>query len=122
MSEVQKADGANYAPQGKPNPVVRPGDFAIAAAFLDHGHINGQCNGLTEAGASLKWVYDPDPQKVVAFLALFQLAGSPQGANLFTLYMISQVLINLSGAVLLPMLRMGEFLPSTGVLPGAGKR
>lgn len=69
---AQKSDGANYAPQGKPNPVVRPGDFAIAAAFLDHGHINGQCNGLTEAGASLKWVYDPDSQKVAAFLALFQ--------------------------------------------------
>jgi len=68
---AQKSDGANYAPQGKPNPVVRPCDFAIAAAFLDHGHINGQCNGLTEAGADLKWVYDPDPQKVAAFLAAF---------------------------------------------------
>jgi predicted dehydrogenase len=69
---AQKSDGANYAPQGKPNAVVQPGDFAIAAAFLDHGHINGQCNGLTEAGAGLKWVYDPDPQKVAAFLALFR--------------------------------------------------
>lgn len=58
----------------------------------------------------------------VAFLALFQLAGSPQGANLFTLYMVSQVLINLSGAVLLPMLRMSELLPSAGPLPGTGKR
>jgi uncharacterized membrane protein YbhN (UPF0104 family) len=58
----------------------------------------------------------------VAFLALFQLAGSPQGANLFTLYMVSQVLINLSGAVLLPMLRMGEFLPSADALSGSGKR
>lgn len=58
----------------------------------------------------------------VAFLALFNLAGSPLGANLFTLYMLSQVLINLSGAVLLPMLRMGEFFPSAGALPGTGKR
>ncbi len=67
-----KSDGANYAPQGKPNPVVKPGEFAIAAAFLDHGHINGQCNGLTEAGADLRWVFDPDPQKVAAFLAMFK--------------------------------------------------
>ncbi len=64
---LSKADGANYAPKGKPNPVVKPGEFVIAAAFLDHGHITGQCNGLTEAGARLKWVFDPDPKKVAAF-------------------------------------------------------
>ncbi len=69
---TQRADGANYAPKGKPNPVVKPGEFTIAAAFLDHGHITGQCNGLTEAGADLKWVYDPDPQKVADFLKTFQ--------------------------------------------------
>ncbi|MDR1010700.1 MAG: Gfo/Idh/MocA family oxidoreductase [Opitutaceae bacterium] len=63
----QKSDGMNYAPQGKPSPAVKPGDFAFAAAHLDHGHIYGQCNGLIEAGAELKWVYDPDPAKVAAF-------------------------------------------------------
>jgi predicted dehydrogenase len=65
---AQKADGQNYAPQGKSRPVVKPGEFVIAAAFLDHGHIYGQCNGLLEAGAELKWVYDSDPKKVAAFL------------------------------------------------------
>jgi len=65
---VQKADGQNYAPQGKAQPVVPPGEFEFAAAHLDHGHIYGQCNGLLEAGAGLKWVYDPDPKKVAAFL------------------------------------------------------
>ncbi len=63
----QKADGQNYAPQGKPRPVVRPGEFVFAAAHLDHGHIYGQCNGLIEAGAQLKSVYEPDLQKRVAF-------------------------------------------------------
>ena len=53
----------NYAPQGKPSPVVKPGEFTFAAAHLDHGHIYGQCNGLLEAGAELKWVYDPDAKK-----------------------------------------------------------
>jgi predicted dehydrogenase len=56
-----------YAPKGKPTPVCQKGEFTIAAAHLDHGHIYGQCNGLTEAGADLKWVYDPDPAKVEAF-------------------------------------------------------
>jgi predicted dehydrogenase len=66
------ADGASYAPKGKPNPVVKPGEFPFAAAFLDHGHIVGQCTGLAEAGAELKWVFDADPQRVAAFLQTFQ--------------------------------------------------
>jgi predicted dehydrogenase len=64
---AQKSDGMNYAPQGKPRPVVKPGEFVVAAAFLDHGHIYGMCNGLLEAGATLQWVYDADPAKVEAF-------------------------------------------------------
>lgn len=62
-------DGMNYAPSAaKPQPVVKPGEFTFAAAHLDHGHINGQCRGLTEAGGVLKYVYDPDPAKVEAIL------------------------------------------------------
>ncbi len=64
---AQKSDGMSYAPQGKPRPVVKPGEFVYAAAWLEHGHIYGQCNGLNEAGGLLKWVYDPDPAKVAAF-------------------------------------------------------
>ncbi|SEB44161.1 Gfo/Idh/MocA family oxidoreductase [Paenibacillus sp. GP183] len=64
---MSKADGMNYAPKGKPNPVVDKGGFTFAAIALDHGHIYGMCNGLREAGADLKWVYDPDPAKIEAF-------------------------------------------------------
>jgi predicted dehydrogenase len=67
----QKSDGMNYAPQGKPSPVVKPGEFIFAAVHLDHGHINGQCNGLVEAGAQLKWVYDADTAKAEALAARF---------------------------------------------------
>ena len=74
MSQTQKADGMNYAPQGKPSPVVKPGEFVFAAAHLDHGHIYGQCNGLLEAGGELRWVYDPDPAKVEAFRAKYPQA------------------------------------------------
>ena len=56
-------DGMNYAPSGPPKPVCSPGDFVFAAVGLDHGHIAGMCNGLTEAGGQLRWVYDPDPAK-----------------------------------------------------------
>lgn len=61
-------DGMNYAPQGKPNPVVKPGEFIFASVSLDHGHIYGMTNGLIEAGATLKWVYDPDPKKIADFV------------------------------------------------------
>ncbi|WP_163536057.1 Gfo/Idh/MocA family oxidoreductase [Gracilibacillus sp. YIM 98692] len=71
---MSSADGMNYAPKGKPNPVVKEGEFVFAAVALDHGHIFGQCNGLTEAGATLKWVYDPDPEKVKNFLEKFPQA------------------------------------------------
>lgn len=67
----QKRDGMNYAPKGKPAPVVEPGEFCIAATALDHGHIYGMCNGLSEAGAKVKWVYDPDAKKVESFLKAF---------------------------------------------------
>lgn len=56
-------DGMTYAPKGKPNPVVKAGEFEVAAVALDHGHIYGMCNGLVEAGATLKWVYDPDEKE-----------------------------------------------------------
>jgi len=65
------SDGMNFAPRGKPNPVVQKGEFAFAAIALDHGHIYGMCNGLIEAGGVLKSVYDPDPKKVDNFCAKF---------------------------------------------------
>lgn len=71
---TDRKDGMNYAPQGKPNPVVGPGEFVFAAMALDHGHIYGMCNGLTEAGGTLKWVYDPDAEKVARFLKAFPQA------------------------------------------------
>ena len=57
----------NYAPVGKPAPVVKPGEFIFAAAALDHGHIYGQTQGLTEAGGECRYVFDPDPAKVEKF-------------------------------------------------------
>ncbi len=61
----------NYAPCGKPSAVVSPGEFRFAATHLDHGHIYGQCNGLTEAGGTLTAVYDSQPDRVAAFVKSF---------------------------------------------------
>jgi len=71
---MSNTDGMNYAPQGKPAPVVKAGEFVFAAAALDHGHIYGQCNGLIEAGGTLRYVYDPDPEKVAAFVIKYPQA------------------------------------------------
>jgi predicted dehydrogenase len=77
----QAKDGMNYAPQGKARPVVKPGEFVFAATSLDHGHINGMCNGLTEAGATLKWVFDPDPKKVAPLLKKYPNAKAARSLD-----------------------------------------
>ena len=64
-------DGMNYAPKGKINRVVEPGVFNVGVTALDHGHINGMTNGLIEAGATIKYVYDPDAEKVANYLESF---------------------------------------------------
>ena len=67
-------DGANYAPVGQSVKVVEPNQFYFSVAFLDHGHIHGQTNGLLQAGATLKYVYDPDPKRVADFVAKYPQA------------------------------------------------
>jgi predicted dehydrogenase len=65
-------DGMNYAPTAaKVEKVVQPGEFTFAVAFLDHGHIFGQTNGLTEAGGDCRWVYDPQAERAEAFAAKY---------------------------------------------------
>ena len=73
--------GYDYAPRGKPKPVCRAADFLFAAVALDHGHINGQCHGLVEAGGEVRWVFDPDPLKVEAFRKSFPEARVAQSLS-----------------------------------------
>lgn len=63
-----------YAPDQMPQPVVSDGEFVFAATHLDHPHISGMTRGLLGAGATLGWVYDPDPVKVAAFTDAFPQA------------------------------------------------
>ena len=74
-------DGMKHRFRAKPGPVVLPGEFVFAAAHLDHGHIYGQCDGLLGAGATLKWVYDPDPAKVAAFRTRFPSARAARSLD-----------------------------------------
>jgi predicted dehydrogenase len=58
----------NYAPTSElPQAVVKPGEFVFASAFYDHGHVFGQTNGLREAGGTLKWAWDPQPERLKDF-------------------------------------------------------
>ncbi len=81
MADPDQLAGMNIAPQGKPGPAVKPGEFIFAAAHLDHGHIFGQCGGLVEAGATLKWIYDPDPAKVALLLKNHPEAKTARSIN-----------------------------------------
>ena len=65
----------------KSQPVCEKGAFVFAAIGLDHGHINNMCKGLLKEGATLKWVYDQDEEKIKRFRKMFpdvQLASSKE--------------------------------------------
>jgi len=65
---LSKQDGMNYAPKGISNKVVEPGEYNVAVTALDHGHIYGMTNGLIEAGATIKYLYEPDEEKRVKYI------------------------------------------------------
>ena len=71
-SDPPVAPSKTYVPGPKPAAVVKPGEFVFAAAHFDHGHLTGQCSSLIEAGATLKWIYEPDAAKRGAFREKFK--------------------------------------------------
>ncbi len=77
---VPKAS-TTYVPGPKPTAVVKEGEFVFAAAHLDHGHITGQCTALIAAGATLKWVYEPDEKKRTDFLRRFKQAKAARSLD-----------------------------------------
>lgn len=61
-------DGQSFKPQfTETKAVIDPGQLTFAAAYFDHGHIYGQIEGLMQAGANLKYIFDPNPERVQAF-------------------------------------------------------
>lgn len=68
---MQRKDGQMYAPVGISRLVCKPGEFTVGVIGLDHGHIYGMCNGLVEAGATVTHVWDPDRNKIAAFIKAF---------------------------------------------------
>ena len=98
---MSASDGMNYAPTGKPDPVVGPGEFPFAVAAMDHGHIFGQVNGLCEAGATLKYVYDENNPQAAAELA--EKRGATHAPDLQTVLDDPQV--QLVAAAAIPNLR-----------------
>jgi predicted dehydrogenase len=66
-----KNDGQTYAPKGRVSRVCESGEFPVGVVGLDHGHIYGMCNGLSEAGADISLVWDPEPARVQSFLEIY---------------------------------------------------
>ena len=84
MSLQNKSSGMNYAPKSTRRTmqkVCQPGDFLVGVIGLDHGHIYGMCNGLTEAGAEIRSVYDPDPTKMAEFQKAFPQAATARSED-----------------------------------------
>jgi len=109
---AKNSDGMNYAPKGKPSPVVKKGEFTFAAIGLDHGHIYGQCNGLIEAGAVLKSVYDPDSKKVDKFCETYP--GIKRAANEDEIFSDKEVLLVAGAAVTSERCALGLRVMSAG--------
>ena len=96
--KLNAADGMNYAPVGEKKAVVKPGEFVFSAARLDHGHIYGMCNALTEAGATLKYVWDPDPEKVAHFMKIYPQATPAESEDQVLQDAETQMVLPLSAA------------------------
>ncbi len=58
------------------------GKIVAAVTGMDHGHINGMTEGIGEAGAVIKWAYDPDTEKTKTFLDHFQKFQVKEAKNL----------------------------------------
>ncbi len=71
----------SYAPRAKATRVVEPGEFRFAAIGLDHGHINGMCHGLEDAGGEIALVWDPDSAKLERFVDNFPSAKAAKSEN-----------------------------------------
>lgn len=68
-----KMDGQMYAPVSlNAKKVVKKGEFVFSVIGLDHGHIYAMVNGLIEAGAEIKNVYDADEKKVDSFCSVYK--------------------------------------------------
>jgi len=49
--------------------------LVFASIGMDHGHIYGMTDGLLGAGAVMKWAYDPDSEKLEAFVKKYENTG-----------------------------------------------
>lgn len=67
----QKTQGQNYAPVGKSKLVCNKGEFIVGVCKTNHGHIFGMCNGLKEAGAEIKYIYDDDDNRINNFKKIY---------------------------------------------------
>lgn len=63
------ADIFVYPPADVPETPLPP--VAVGVIGLAHGHIYGMCKGLLQAGAQIKYVYDPESSHIAEFCKTF---------------------------------------------------
>jgi predicted dehydrogenase len=68
---INVSDGASYAPKSSSKPVVEDSEFCFAVAYMDHGHIFGQTNGLLEAGGTLVAAFEPSEKRRAEFASRY---------------------------------------------------
>lgn len=64
------SDGRIFLPERTSETKIKQGDFVFSATRFDHGHLYSMCKHLIAAGATLKYVWDPDPAKVAQMLKI----------------------------------------------------
>lgn len=73
----------DYTPVHTPSPKLNlaPGEFCSAALHLEHNHAYGLAAKVKAAGATIKYVYDPDPAKIAKFLERFPEAKAAESVE-----------------------------------------
>lgn len=94
---MAKADGMNYAPRGKAEPVCKPGEFRFSVVGVDHGHILGMTAGLMDSGGELVAVLDSGTGDLDGFRRMFPSVRVEADAE--ALYADSSIQMVVSAAI-----------------------
>ncbi|MCP3030263.1 Gfo/Idh/MocA family oxidoreductase [Halobacillus sp. A1] len=78
MDKAEPTHHTDFQPTYHQEPPVEENKLFIAVVGLEHGHIYNMCNGLKEAGAKIRWVWDEDSEKIKDFQQTFPEVSAAQ--------------------------------------------
>lgn len=68
------SDARVYYPNGPAKAAVKSGEYVFSVSRMEHGHIYGMTQALIDAGATLKYAWDANPDNLAAFLRRYPQA------------------------------------------------